>query len=397
MKVTGSDVLDKAVGSVVSMKKNTFLRSLRLAESGNSYAQLEVGKLYLNGYGIDTDDADVIKSSTEAFYWFTKSSEQNNAEAFFLLSFCFLEGIGVQKDNEKAIYYLHKAVKLGDVTSMLKLYEIYVAKKKFSKSIFFVENAADKGNADANYALDIHNIHNVYRDEIVVNLEKNLKYLVESADEENKNAQSLLGILYFYGVKVQQDYKKSFYYFEKAATRHEPLAIMNLARCYENGYGIKKNEEIAINLYAKTLDVLICLGSNDFPGLFDEVLSEILKYKDLEDIENYITYPVVLYYLSKEFSGLKRDLKNPEKYTRFLKKSAEMGYDKAQCTLGIMYMCGIDSHIEKNIDKAIELFEKGAKQGDILSINLFNIFKNPDFIPMKKGLSHEYFTYKSND
>ena len=49
MKVTGSDVLDKAVGSVVSMKKNTFLRSLRLAESGNSYAQLEVGKLYLNG------------------------------------------------------------------------------------------------------------------------------------------------------------------------------------------------------------------------------------------------------------------------------------------------------------------------------------------------------------
>ena len=74
-----------------------------------------------------------------------------------------------------------------------------------------------------------------------------------------------------------------------------------------------------------------------------------------------------------------------------------MGYDKAQCTLGIMYMCGIDSHIEKNIDKAIELFEKGAKQGDILSINLFNIFKNPDFIPMKKGLSHEYFTYKSND
>ena len=64
---------------------------------------------------------------------------------FFLLSFCFLEGIGVQKDNEKAIYYLHKAVKLGDVTSMLKLYEIYVAKKKFSKSIFFVENAAEKG------------------------------------------------------------------------------------------------------------------------------------------------------------------------------------------------------------------------------------------------------------
>lgn len=101
MKVTGSDVLDKAVGSVVSMKKNTFLRSLRLAESGNSYAQLEVGKLYLNGYGIDTDDADVIKSSTEAFYWFTKSSEQNNAEAFFCSAFVFLKELGYRRIMKK--------------------------------------------------------------------------------------------------------------------------------------------------------------------------------------------------------------------------------------------------------------------------------------------------------
>lgn len=374
MKLTGSSIFDKAVDLVVSIREDAFERSLRLAKSGNSYAQLEVGKLYLNGYGIDTDDnAAVMENDRKAFYWFFKSSEQNNAEAFFCLSFCFFEGVGVEKNNEKAICCLHKAAKLGNVDSMLKLYNIYVAKKDFEKAISFAKDASENGNSVANYMLGYSYM---YRDEIGINIEKGLKYLVEAAKSENKNAQSLLGIMYFSGDKLHQDYKKSLYYLEKAASKDDILAISTLAMCHENGYGTKKDVFMAIYFYNKVLDLLLSTDSKSFPGLFEETLSKIAKYKDFEYIENCIDSPVVFYYLSQEFIGFDKE-QNPEKYIRFLKKSAEMGYDKAQYELGKMYETGL--HVEKDIDKAIEWFEKAGEQGDDGAIYSLLYLKDPDF------------------
>lgn len=374
MKVMGNYILDKAVDLVESIKRESFVRKLYFAKSGNSDAQLEIGNMYLNGYGIDTDDNEaVMKNDRKAFYWFFKSSEQNNAEAFFCLAFCFFEGVGVQKNNEKAIYFLHKAAKLGNVDSMLKLYEIYGAKNDFEKAISFAKVASENGNSLANYMLGYSYM---YRDEIGINIEKGLKYLVDAAESENKNAQSLLGILYFSGDKLHQDYKKSLYYLEKAASKDDILAISTLAMCHENGYGTKKDVFMAIHLYTRVLDLLLSIDSKSFPGLFDKTLSEIAKYKDLEYIENCIDSPVVFYYLSQEFIGFDKE-QNPEKYIYFLKKSAEMGYDKAQYELGKMYETGL--HVEKNIDKAIEWFEKAGEQGDDGAIYSLLYLKDPDF------------------
>jgi TPR repeat protein len=46
----------------------------QLAEQGNAIAQLNLGKMYFNGYGVTKDNA-------QAVYWFHKSAERGNTEA----------------------------------------------------------------------------------------------------------------------------------------------------------------------------------------------------------------------------------------------------------------------------------------------------------------------------
>lgn len=378
MKVTGSSIFAKALDLVVSIREDAFERSLRLAKSGNSYAQLEVGKMYLNGYGIDTDDnASVIKNNNKAFYWFLKSSEQNNAGAFFMLSNCFEHGIGVQKNSKKANDYLYKAAEFCDEEALLQLARFFLSKNDFSMAISFLEklNEVDDGT----YMSKIAQIYTrigveyMYGDEIYMNFEKGLEYLITAAELGDSEAQSELGSRYLDGDNVQQNYEKAFFYLERAAKQKDSSAVMELARCYENGYGVEKNIKKAIKLYCEILNIEI-----EYPERynFDEALHIIKDYKDLENIEDCITSPVVFYYLSQEFIGFDKK-QNPEKYIHFLKKSAEMGYDKAQYELGKMYETGL--HVEKDIDKAIEWFEKAGEQGDDGAIYSLLYLKDPDF------------------
>ncbi|WP_295796782.1 tetratricopeptide repeat protein [uncultured Treponema sp.] len=385
MKVMGSSIFDKALDLVVSIREDAFERSLRLAKSGNSYAQLEVGKLYLNGYGIDTDDnAAVIKNNNKAFYWFLKSSEQNNAGAFFMLSNCFEHGIGVQKNIEKAEDYLYKAAEFGDKEALLQLARFFISKKDFSMAISFLEklNEVDDGT----YMVKIAQIYTrigaayiygyevMYDYEIYMNFEKGLEYLITAAEMGDSEAQSELGSMYLGGEdNVQQDYEKAFFYLKRAAKQKDSSAVMELARCYESGYGVEKNIKKAIRLYCEILSIEILYPEH---YNFDEALHIIKDYKDLEYIENCIDSPVVFYYLSQEFIGFDKE-QNPEKYIHFLKKSAEMGYDKAQYELGKMYENGL--HVEKNIDKAIEWFEKAGEQGDDGAIYSLLYLKDSDF------------------
>ena len=380
MKVTGNYILDKAVDLVESIKTETFVRKLHFAKSGNSDAQLEIGNMYLNGYGIDTDDATaVIKNNNKAFYWFLKSSEQNNAGAFFMLSNCFLHGIGVQKNIEKSKYYLYKAVEFSDKKALLQLARFFVSKKDFSKAISFLDQLVEVD--DGTYMSKIAQVYShiglayIDGDGVDRNLKKGLNYITIAAEMEDSEAQYELGIQYCF----EHDYEKAFFYLEKAVAQNHPLAFSYLAECYENGYGVKKDVLKAIDLYGTIIDILSYLEfplSENLQKFFDETLSEIAKYKDLEDIENYITYPVVFYYLSQEFIGFDKE-QNPEKYIHFLKKSAEMGYDKAQYELGKMYETGL--HVEKNIDKAIEWFEKAGEQGDDGAIYSLQYLKDSDF------------------
>lgn len=82
-------------------KEMAFKYYMKAAELGNDEAMAEVGLRYLNGQGIKQSDS-------QAFVWLSRS--QDGLYGYYNLAQCYLKGIGTQKNLEKAVTYLEKAV-----------------------------------------------------------------------------------------------------------------------------------------------------------------------------------------------------------------------------------------------------------------------------------------------
>ena len=80
------------------------------AEQGDETAQNNLGLLYLNGFGVETN-------YTLAFYWFQKSAEQKYAEAQGNLGLMYLYGLGVPESKKNAAIWLDLGRKGGHAMS----------------------------------------------------------------------------------------------------------------------------------------------------------------------------------------------------------------------------------------------------------------------------------------
>ena len=94
--------------------------------------------------------------------------------------------------------------------------------------------------------------------------EKAVAYFHKAVDAGNFEAMISLGCYYTDGVVVEQDYDEAFKWF-KCAAEDETYAggLYNLARCYREGLGTKKNEAEADRLtaLADVLEQADCLVS----------------------------------------------------------------------------------------------------------------------------------------
>ncbi len=80
---------------------------LKIAESGHANAQYDLGVILHNGLGIDKDNE-------KAIYWFEKSAHQDHADAENYLGAIFKAGWGAEQDIDKALMYLKKAMEHGN-------------------------------------------------------------------------------------------------------------------------------------------------------------------------------------------------------------------------------------------------------------------------------------------
>jgi TPR repeat protein len=81
--------------------------------SSDSNSDLKNGLLYYN----DGPQRDYNK----AFKFFEKAAKTENADAFFYLGNCYLDGLGVPRDQDKAFYYFKKGANLNHYKAMNNL------------------------------------------------------------------------------------------------------------------------------------------------------------------------------------------------------------------------------------------------------------------------------------
>lgn len=305
------------------MEQYIFTDNIELARAGNVDAQVKIGEYFLC--------SGVQQNCTEAIKWFLKAAKQNNPDALHYLSECYEEGIGVEKDAEKADFCTFQAAHLGHPAAQFKVGIGYVTGENYSSALEWFKKSAEQGYV---YAFTSLATMYIYGYGVSVNYEKAIEYLVQAAGEDLQ-ASYLLGNLYYYGHGVSQDTDK---------------ALEHYAEILKSGYDEETTEDI---------------------------MFKILKI-------GHTSNPVIQYYLAQDklknnnqYLNFLESSKEKQEYIELLIQSAEGGFSKAQYELGKMYEVGLG--VEKDMDKAIKWLRKAAEQGDEGARYSLNYLCNPNF------------------
>lgn len=78
--------------------------------------------------------------------------------------------------------------------------------------------------------------------------EKAFYWASQAAKKDPKEYTVLLGDCYYYGIGVQQDYKKAFELYREQAKAwgdKDDISCERLAECYRTGHGVERDEHLA--------------------------------------------------------------------------------------------------------------------------------------------------------
>ena len=125
-----------------------------LAESGDSDAQVKMGKAYHK----DEDNVEGVKKDcSEAIRWWKKAADQGNAKAQYSLGNSYYDGEGVAVDQTEAVKWFRKAAEQGHAQAQFNLGYAYergegVAKDQ-TEAVKWYRKAAEQGDAYAQYII----------------------------------------------------------------------------------------------------------------------------------------------------------------------------------------------------------------------------------------------------
>lgn len=157
---------------------------------------------------------------------------------------------GDVKNYPSSLVQLQSLADIGDANSQNLLGILYVEgialERDEEKAFKLISNSAKQGFSPAEY-----NLGRFYRLGIGCDMgyDDAVHWFTIAADHGNERAAYTLGYMYFKGFGLVQDYKKSISWFELSSW---PMAKNFLGICYYFGYGVEKNEDKAIVYFGKS-------------------------------------------------------------------------------------------------------------------------------------------------
>lgn len=150
----------------------------------------------------------------------------------------------------------------------------------------------------------------------------------EAAEKGHAEAQNALGECYYGGEGVEKSNVEAAKWFRKAAEQGLPKAQTYLGQCYYDGDGIKEDKEEAVKWFRKAAEHGYAEAQASLAGCYIEG------------------------------SGVQ---KNAELAAKWLRKAAEQGHAKAQVSLGLLYTMG--EGVKQDYTEAAKWYRKAAEQG----------------------------------
>jgi len=124
--------------------------------------------------------------------------------------------------------------------------------ERFRKEL--VEELASKGNRNAIFEMERFYIYNMDIEDVPnEKLKLVVRYLLELAENNDKDAMVSLGSMYYEGKGgVQQNYKEAVKWYEKAAEKLDEYGLCYLGYCYYYGREIEIDYEKAYSYFSQS-------------------------------------------------------------------------------------------------------------------------------------------------
>lgn len=226
----------EASGKDVPVQETPLQKMTRLAESGNTSAQLSLGYMYL--YGTDGVQSDY----TKAFKYYEMAAAQNDKIALNNLGSLYFNGIGTKVDYLKAAQLFAQAAKQGSDDAAVNLAFIYLSgdskNKNLDEAVKLFQQAADAGNNTAKFMLG-YAYYKGFR--VPQDYYKAIDLIKQAAAIDFDEAQYMLAIMYTNGQGIAQNYGNAVKYFRAAALQGNIDAIMALANIFTEGTMYPRN------------------------------------------------------------------------------------------------------------------------------------------------------------
>lgn len=239
--------------------KNVRQAGLRLlanaAARGNSFAQVEYGRVLMEGIGVQAD-------AGSAFQLMKSASLDSNDRATAILGRMYVEGLGVKADAAKGMSLLNR-----------------------------LEQA---GHPDAYYQLGL-----LYRSETsgVTDKAKAARYFRLGAEKGQLEAAEMFAVMLHMGEGIARNLTEAARYYQIAVAAGRPRAMNNLADMYEKGQGVDKDLNRSLDLYRQAAQ----LGS--IPAMMN--LAELHEQNAAGTTSRFI--PLAYYMLAARFGMREAD------------------------------------------------------------------------------------------
>ncbi len=379
--------------------------------------------LYLGIILVESDD---LASQEKGFNYFLEGIDNGLPYAFYLVSQCYMEGIGTKKDEEKGLKELELAASFDIADALIDLGKYYLEKKEHNEETvnqaieFFLraEKLHSEGAAynlgivyqyhvgDSNLAIKHYKkaikggfyeaywqIASIYYEGKLVpqDYKRAYRYFLLGAKYGDDSSIASLGIMYYHGQGVKTNKEKAISCFKKVAETNG-VACVNLAYCYLTGDGVRKNYKKAYDLYLTVADkrseAAYNLALMALKGLgYKKDITKALMFYELACEIGSVDAMFDLAELYDKGEVVPQDLTLAFKY---YKMAADCGDNHAKCNLGICYLLGQGCQVDYK--EALKYLEEAAAAGiGMASLQLGNMYYYGEGVDTDYEMGVAYF------
>ncbi len=210
---------------------------LSKAKAGNPTSQYQFAKRLLGSKS--ATDAD----QRTAREWLERAANGNHPESAYELGLAYRDGVGGERDESKARYWLGHASEVGVLRARIALAELERGQEPLAPSSLAAAAqgpllAARRGDAQAQYdvAMMFLSGDRVARDTTAAK-----EWLIKAANQNHRLAQRTLAEALARGIDFEQDYDEAAKWYLRAAQAGDSDAQFAMGTLYSVGLGVKAN------------------------------------------------------------------------------------------------------------------------------------------------------------